>query len=63
MKRTKPKPHYTLEELLARCDLSIPRSAEETVWLEAPPVGRELEAWGPEGEPHVDPFRTRKNPR
>jgi len=43
-KRTKPKPHYTLEELLARCDLSLPRSAEETAWLEAPPVGRELEA-------------------
>lgn len=63
MKRTKPKPRYTLDELLARCDRSIPMSAEETAWLEAPPVGRELEAWGPEGESHVDPSRTRKNPR
>jgi len=64
MKRTKPKPHYTLAKLLARCDWKAPMSAEEIEWLEAPLVGRELEAWGlVEGEPHVDSVRTRKNPR
>jgi antitoxin ChpS len=38
----RPKPHYTLEELLAKCDYSQPRTAEEQEWLDAPPVGREL---------------------
>jgi antitoxin ChpS len=37
-----PRPHYTLEELLARCDPSAERSDEEREWLEAPPVGREI---------------------
>ena len=36
------KPKYTLEELLARCDLEAPRSDEERAWLEAPRAGREL---------------------
>lgn len=33
---------YTLEELLAQCDLSIPYTEEERAWLDAPPVGREI---------------------
>ncbi len=40
-----PKPRYTLDELLAKCDLSSPlpeRSEEDLVWLNLPPVGREL---------------------
>jgi antitoxin ChpS len=37
-----PRPRYTLEELLAKCDYSQPRTAEEQEWLDAPPVGREL---------------------
>ena len=38
---TRPRPRYTLEELLAQCD----ENAEDDVdhaWVEAPPVGREL---------------------
>jgi antitoxin ChpS len=40
----KPKPRYTLDELLAKCDFSEPleRTEEELEWLNAPPVGREL---------------------
>lgn len=37
----RPRPRYTLEELLAQCD----ENAEDDVdrdWLEARPVGREL---------------------
>ena len=37
----KQRPKYTLAELLAQCDFSIPPSEEETEWLNAPPVGRE----------------------
>jgi len=37
------KPHYTLDELLARCEPSDePFSEEERIWFEAPPTGREL---------------------
>jgi len=36
------KPRYTLDELLAKCDYSQPRTPEEQEWLDAPPVGREL---------------------
>lgn len=32
---------YTLDELLARCDFSLPMSLEEREWLDAPAVGRE----------------------
>jgi hypothetical protein len=35
---------YTLDELLAQCDLSVPRSAEEQAWLDIVPVGREFGA-------------------
>ena len=35
------KKRYTLSELLAQCDPSLPLSAEEQEWLEAPAVGLE----------------------
>jgi hypothetical protein len=35
---------YTLGELLAQCDPSVPRSAEEQAWLDIVPVGREFGA-------------------
>ncbi|HTA78953.1 MAG TPA: AbrB/MazE/SpoVT family DNA-binding domain-containing protein [Terracidiphilus sp.] len=38
----KPRPRYTLEELLAASDYSKPQSAEDREWIDAPPVGREL---------------------
>ncbi|MCL2830185.1 MAG: antitoxin [Betaproteobacteria bacterium] len=37
-----PKPRYTLDELLARCDASAEQSAEDREWLDAGPVGEEL---------------------
>lgn len=37
-----PKPHYTLDELIAKCDYSQPMLPEDREWLDAPPVGREL---------------------
>lgn len=40
-----PKPRYTLDELLAKCDASSPApemSEEDRLWLNLPPVGREL---------------------
>ena len=38
----KPRPHYTLDELLARCNPKARRSREEREWLDAKPVGGEL---------------------
>lgn len=38
----KPRPHYTLAELLAASDYSQPQSAEEREWVDAPAVGGEL---------------------
>jgi antitoxin ChpS len=38
----RPKPRYTLEELLAASDYSQPLTPEEREWIDAPPVGREL---------------------
>ena len=35
------RPRYTLAELMAQCDLSLPLSAEEREWLDAPRVGAE----------------------
>ena len=32
---------YTLEELVAQCDMGAPRSAEDVAWLNDPPRGRE----------------------
>jgi antitoxin ChpS len=37
----KPRPRYTLDELLAQCDFSAGPDAEERAWLDAPAVGRE----------------------
>ena len=38
----RPRPRYTLEELLAKSDYSQPMPPEDREWLDAPPVGREL---------------------
>lgn len=38
----KPKPRYTLAELLAASDYSQPQLAEEREWVDAPAVGGEL---------------------
>jgi len=35
------KPRYSLDELLAQCDLSAPYSEDEREWLDAPAVGCE----------------------
>ena len=37
-----PRPRYTLDELLAASDYSVPPTPEEREWLDAPPVGKEL---------------------
>jgi len=37
-----PRPHYTLEELLAQCDANAEISPEDREWLNAPVVGGEL---------------------
>lgn len=37
-----PRPHYTLDELLAQCDANAEISAEDREWLDAPVVGGEL---------------------
>jgi antitoxin ChpS len=36
------RPHYTMDELLAKCDFSQPPTPEDREWIDAPPVGREL---------------------
>lgn len=36
------RPKYTLEELMAQCDLDAPWSEEEREWLDMKPVGREI---------------------
>lgn len=38
----KPRPRYTLAELLAASDYSQPQSVEDREWVDAPPVGGEL---------------------
>ncbi|MGD9583521.1 MAG: antitoxin [Lysobacterales bacterium] len=38
----RPRPHYTLAELLAVSDYSQPPSAEEREWVDAPAAGGEL---------------------
>jgi antitoxin ChpS len=40
--QTRPKPRFTLEELLAASDYSQTLTPEEREWIDAPPVGREL---------------------
>jgi len=36
-----PRPRYQLSELLALCDPSLPLTADESEWLDAPAVGLE----------------------
>jgi len=38
----RPRPRYTLEELLAQCRPRASRTKEEREWLDSEPVGREL---------------------
>ncbi|MEO8410996.1 MAG: AbrB/MazE/SpoVT family DNA-binding domain-containing protein [Propionivibrio sp.] len=38
----KPRPRYTLAELLAASDYSQPQPAEEREWIDAPAAGDEL---------------------
>ena len=38
----KPRPRYSLDELLAQCDASAELTAEDREWLDAPRVGGEL---------------------
>lgn len=38
----KPKPRYTLAELLAASDYTQPQPPEEREWVDAPAVGNEL---------------------
>ncbi len=38
----RPKPQYTLEELLAASDYETPQTADEREWIDAPAVGRKL---------------------
>lgn len=38
----KPRPHYTLAELLAASDYSQPQPTEEREWVDAPAAGGEL---------------------
>jgi antitoxin ChpS len=38
----KPRPRYTMKELLEGSDYSQPQPPEEREWVDAPPVGREL---------------------
>jgi len=35
----RPKPRYTLTELMAQCDPEIPTSAGEKAWQDVPPIG------------------------
>ena len=38
----RPRPRYSLDELLAQCDASAEPTAEDREWLDATPVGGEL---------------------
>ena len=38
----KPLPHYTVDELLAASDYSVPQPKSEREWIDAPAVGNEL---------------------
>jgi antitoxin ChpS len=37
-----PRPQYTLSQLLALCDPDAPASADDQVWLNDAPAGREV---------------------
>ena len=36
------RPRYTLDELLAQCDLTIPATTEDHEWMDGKPVGNEI---------------------
>jgi antitoxin ChpS len=36
------KPRYTLDELLAQCDPTVPMADEDRAWLDVQPMGNEL---------------------
>jgi antitoxin ChpS len=36
------RPKYMLQELLDQCDFSLPVSEEDRLWMDSPPVGKEL---------------------
>jgi antitoxin ChpS len=38
----RPRPRYSLDELVAQCDPDAPLSEDEQAWHDAPPVGREV---------------------
>jgi antitoxin ChpS len=38
----RPRPRYSLDELLAQCDASAEPTAQDPAWLDAKPVGSEL---------------------
>jgi antitoxin ChpS len=38
----RPRPRYSLAELLAKCDPSAPASEEDRLWDAAEPIGREV---------------------
>lgn len=38
----RPRPRYTLEELLAQTDYSAPDLPDEREWIDAPSAGREV---------------------
>jgi len=40
--KPKPKPKYTLDELLAQCDPDAGMTEEDKLWVSSGPVGREL---------------------
>jgi len=48
----KPRPRYTVAELLAASDYSQPQPAKEREWIDAPAVGGEL---GDKGVRFTDP--------
>lgn len=42
LKPVRSKPKYTLEELMAQCDLNAPEPADMADWNAMRPVGREV---------------------
>ena len=38
----KPRPRYSLDELLAQCDETAPDSEADREWIEGTPLGAEL---------------------
>lgn len=40
--KPRPKPRYSMAELLAASDYSQPQASQDREWVDAPSVGREL---------------------